>query len=99
MSVMFDIFLVFLLRGTRCYADTIVRRPPSCPSPLAGKGREGVSGLNTALIEPSPYRDLSLEAKKRRQPSSEADALHMHTDLYKHGESEMAVPFDQNAPG
>src|SRR5882672_6496481 len=61
MSAMLTYFW-FFVTGTRCYAKRSCA-PPPYPPPLAGEGREGVSWLNTALIEPSPYRDLSLEAK------------------------------------
>src|SRR5262245_51717109 len=55
-----DIFLVFCY-WSEVLCETIVRAPPC--SPACGGGREGVSWVDTALIEPSPYRDMSLEAK------------------------------------
>src|SRR5712692_8995587 len=53
-------------------------------------------GLNTALIEPSPYRHLSLEAKAaaNHQRGSRKCLAHADGPLQAR-RSEMAVPFDQ----
>src|SRR5215467_11236755 len=75
-----DIFLVFCY-GNEMLCETIVRS--------GSNRRNHFSWLNTALIDSSPYRDLSLEAKAaaNHQTRQVPTALHMHRDLYKHGEA------------
>src|SRR5262249_56719241 len=66
-----DIFLVFCY-GNEMLCETIVR--------TGSNRRNHFSWLNTALIDSSPYRDLSLEAKAaaNHQTRQVPTALHMH---------------------
>src|SRR5216683_1203565 len=85
MSAMLTYFW-FFVTGTRCYAKRSCA-PPPYPPPLAGEGREG-----DLVAQYRSHRAITISGLEPRSKSggnhqARQLALHMHTDLYKHGEA------------